>query len=170
MRSVKHFLAVVGCMLVFPALADAKTAVVDFAGAILSTEVAQKQAEALQADSDHAELQARFEGAQADMRALQQEAEREQLTWSEQEQEDFQRRANRVRSDLESAGRQLEGEANRVRNSIFRELQPTAAEALRELVDEENITLLLNAEAVLVVAPELDLTGKLVERINRKTR
>jgi Skp family chaperone for outer membrane proteins len=49
-------------------------------------------------------------------------------------------------------------------------LRPKAAEALQEVVDEEGIVLLINAEAVVTAAPSLDITDKLTDRLNKKTK
>ena len=54
--------------------------------------------------------------------------------------------------------------------SDYAGLEAKAAEALQEVVDEEGIVLLINAEAVVTAAPSLDITDKLTDRLNKKTK
>jgi outer membrane protein len=57
-----------------------------------------------------------------------------------------------------------------LQGKIMEELQPKVQAALKELVEAEGITLLLQREAVIVADPALDVTGKLLERLNAKTK
>lgn len=152
------------------ALAETKVAVVDLGAAIFGAEVAQKRQNELQAQSDYAALQAKYDSTAADINALQKEAESKRLTWSQDEAEEFQKRMEYLRADIELTARKLEGEVRNLQNRIIKELQPKAQEALEELVKQENITLLLRSEAVLLAEPQINLTGKLTERLNQKTR
>ena len=74
------------------------------------------------------------------------------------------------KADRDLALRKIKAESNELQNSILKELQPKASEALQEIMKEESIALLLTAEAVMIAAPGLDLTSKLTDRINKKTK
>jgi outer membrane protein len=152
------------------ALAETKIAVVDLGAAIFSSEVAQKRQSELQAQSEYAALQAKYDSTAADLNALQKEAESKRLTWSQDEAAEFQKRMEYLRADIELTARKLEGEVRNLQNRIIKELQPKAQEALEELVKQENVTLLLRSEAVLLAEPQINLTGKLTERLNQKTK
>ena len=75
-----------------------------------------------------------------------------------------------LRADLELAGRKLQAEINALQNSVGRELQPKAAQALEEIIKEEGISVLLKAESVVFAGPEMDITSKLTDRLNKKTQ
>jgi len=75
-----------------------------------------------------------------------------------------------MRADIELTARKLEGEVRGLQNSIVKELQPKALEALQELVKQESVDILLRSEAVLLADPQINLTAKLTERLNQKTK
>ena len=52
---------------------------------------------------------------------------------------------------------------------IQQKVNPAFQTALIELIDEEGITLLLDAKAVLHASPEANITAKVVDRINKGT-
>ncbi|MFA5494572.1 MAG: OmpH family outer membrane protein [Porticoccaceae bacterium] len=171
MRKLKPVLFfVLASLMTGSALAETKIAVVDLGAAIFSSEVAQKRQSELQAQSEYAALQAKYDSTAADLNALQKEAESKRLTWSQDEAAEFQKRMEYLRADIELTARKLEGEVRNLQNRIIKELQPKAQEALEELVKQENVTLLLRSEAVLLAEPQINLTGKLTERLNQKTK
>jgi outer membrane protein len=52
----------------------------------------------------------------------------------------------------------------------MQDLGPIAQQALQEVVSEEGVTILLRAESVMSVAPESNLTAKVADRLNQKTK
>ncbi|HEY8384894.1 MAG TPA: OmpH family outer membrane protein [Porticoccaceae bacterium] len=171
MRKLKPMLFLFLATLVsMPALAQGKIAVVDLGAAIFGSEVAQKRQKELQARSEYTSLQAKYDSTVADINALQKEIESKRLTWSESEAADYQKRMEYLRADIELTARKLESEVRALQNSIINELQPKAQEALQELVQQEGVTVLLRSEAVLMANPEVNLTSKLTEKLNQKTK
>ena len=150
--------------------ADGKIAVVDFGRAIFSSNVAKARMEQLKQESSFAALQASIDSTAADLQALQKEAETKSMTMSQEQAAELQKKAEYIKADRDLALRKLKAESQALQNSILKELQPKASEALKELLKEEKVALLLSAEAVMVAAPELDLTAKLTDRINQKTK
>ena len=73
-----------------------------------------------------------------------------------------------VKADAELAFQKIKAEGQQIEQSIYNQLAPLATLALQEIIKEESITLLLRAESVLHVAPELTITAKLAERIDQK--
>lgn len=151
-------------------VAQEKIAVVDLGAAIFGSDIAQKRQNELKAKSDYASLQAKYDSTAADLQALQKEAETKGMTWSEEQKQEHQKKLEYMRADLELTARKLESEVRGLQNSIVKELQPKALEALQELITQEGITVLLRADAVLMAKPELNLTAKLTERLNSKTQ
>ena len=150
--------------------AEGKIAVVDFGKAIFGSEVAKTRLKQVQGESDYAALQAKYENTVADMKALKQEVETKSMTWSAEQTSDAQKKMEFLRADLELTTRKVQAEQKALQSSIVQELKPKAGEALQELIKEEGIVLLINAEAVVTVAVELDLTSKLTDRLNQKTK
>ncbi|MAT52533.1 MAG: hypothetical protein CMK32_15250 [Porticoccaceae bacterium] len=153
-----------------PVLAQGKIGVVDLGAAIFGSEVAKKRQSELQAQSEYASLQAKYDSTAADIKALQKDAESKRLTWSEEQAAEYQKKMEYLRADIELTARKLEAEVRGLQNRIVKELQPKALEALQELVKQEGITILLRSEAVLLADPDINLTAKLTERLNQKTQ
>src|SRR5690606_4552397 len=151
-------------------MAETKIAVVDLGAAIFGSDIAQSRQKELQGRSEYATLQAKYDSTAADIKALQKDAEAKSMTWSDDQKTEFQKKMEYLRADIELTARKLESEVRGLQNSIVRELQPKALEALQELVDQEGITVLLRSDAVLMAKPELNLTAKLTERLNSKTK
>lgn len=166
----KYFIATM-CLLTFSAgaLAETKIAVVDVARAIFSTEVAKKRQKEMQAGSEFSTQQAKYDSLAADMKALQKEVEGKAMTLSKEQAADYQKKMEYLRADLDLVSRKLQAEIQSLQNRIMQELQPKALEAVKELVTEEQITLLLQREAVISATPEMDLTSKLIDRLNNKS-
>ncbi len=171
MRHLKSFVFVLVTLFSTVALAaEQKIAVVDLGAAIFSSEVAKARQNELRAESDFASLQAKYDSTTADIQALQKDAEANRMTWSEEQVESFQKKMEYLRADLELLQRKLQSEVRSLQNNIVNELRPKALEALQEIVKDEGITLLFRSDAVLVAQPDMDITAKLTDRLNKKTQ
>lgn len=170
MSKIKVTLLLIAALVATPVLAEDKIAVVDIAAAIFGSDVAQQRQKELRAQSEYASLQARYDSAAADIKQLQKDAEGKSMTWSENDKAEYQKKMEYLRADIELTARKLESEVRSLQNRIVKELQPIASEAIQELVTQEGITVLLRADAVLMSKPELNLTSKLAERLNSKTK
>ena len=81
-----------------------------------------------------------------------------------------QKKMEYVKADAELARRKIQAEQKQLQQQIMQELGPKAQEALQEVVKEEGITILLRADAVMVAGPESNLTAKVADRLNKKTK
>jgi outer membrane protein len=151
-------------------VAETRIAVVDVARAIFSTEIARQRQEEVQTGSEFATQQAKGDSLNADMKALQKEVSGKGMTLSPEQAAEYQKKMEYIRADLELVSRKIQAEMKELQNSILKELQPKALEAVKELVTEEEITLLLQREAVISADPAMDLTSKLIDRMNKKTQ
>jgi len=168
--SVKRLLVMLACVLSFSAMAEENIAVIDVARAIFSTEIAKQRQEEMQSAPAFASLQAKYDNIGADMQALQKEVEGKAMTLSQEQAGEYKKKMEYLRADMELVSRKLQAEIKELQNRIMQELKPKALEAIKELVEEGKITLLLQREAVISATPDKDLTGKLVDRMNKKTQ
>ena len=168
---MKRFLVLVAFMFVYSggAMAEGGIAVVDVARAIFSTNIAKQRQDELQSASEFSTQQAKYDSLGADMKALQKEVEGKAMTLSQEQAAEYQKKMEYLRADIELVSRKLQAEIKDLQNRIMQELQPKALEAVKELVAEEEITLLLQREAVISATPDMDLTSKLIARLNNKT-
>jgi outer membrane protein len=150
--------------------AEGKIAVIDVGQAIFNTDVAKARLKQMQAASDYASLQAKYESTVADMQALKKDVDTNGLTWSSEKKAEIQKQMEFLRADLELTTRKVQADQKALQSSVMQELRPKAGEALQELVKDEGVKLLINSEAVITVSPELDLTAKLTDRLNKKTK
>ncbi|MBI2783681.1 MAG: OmpH family outer membrane protein [Porticoccaceae bacterium] len=153
-----------------PAAAVDKIAVVDIQRVIFTSDVAKARQKQLQAESEFVGLQAKYDSIAADVKALQKKIEAERDTMSQEQATENQKKMEYLRADYELVERKLRAEVQQLQGKIMEELQPKVQAALKELVEAEGITLLLQREAVIVADPGLDVTGKLLERLNAKTK
>lgn len=151
-------------------LAESGIAVVDVARAIFSTEVAKQRQDEMQNGADFSIQQAKFDSLSADMKALQKEVGGKGMTLSQEQAAGYKKKMDYIRADLELVSRKIQTEIKELQNRILKELQPKALEAVKELVMEGKITLLLQREAVISADPAMDLTSKLIDRMNQKTQ
>ncbi len=171
MRIAKIFLFTLATLFTVTTFAaEGKIAVVDFGKAIFGSDVAKARVKQMQSESDYASLQAKYESTVADMQALKKEVDSKSMTWSEAQKGEAQKKMEFLRADLELTTRKVQADQKALQSSVVQELRPKAGEALQELIKEEGVVLLINAEAVVTVAPELDLTVKLTDRLNKKTK
>ena len=151
------------------ATAETKIAVCDLAKAILGSEAAIKRGEELVAESNLAKLQARDEGIVADMEALKKDFDANSLSWDDARKAKAQREMTSYQSERQLLQRDAQSEQQAIQQTLVSEFQPVASELLQVILDEEKIDLLLKKEAVHWSKGALDITNKLIDRINKKS-
>ena len=75
-----------------------------------------------------------------------------------------------AKADAELAGRKIQAEQKQLQQKIMQDLGPIAQQALQEVIAEEGVTILLRAESVMIASPESNLTAKVADRLNQKTK
>ena len=154
----------------FSAVAADKIAVVDIARAIFGSNVAQARLQQAETGADFVGLKAKYESSTADLQALAKEAESKRLTWSQEQPQEHQKKMEYAKADAELAARKIQAEQQQLQQKIMQELGPKAQEALQEVVAEEGVTILLRADAVMLAGPESNITSKVADRLNKKTK
>ena len=174
MRNLKALclvaVAAMAASLSMASVAEDKIAVVDIAQAIFSSNAAQESIKKAQTSADFVALKAKFEGSVADFQSLAKEAESKRLTWSQEQAQSHQKKMEYVKADAELARQKIQAEQKQLEQQIMQELGPKAQEALQEVVKEEGITILLRADAVLVAGQETNVTAKVADRLNKKSK
>ena len=152
------------------AVAADKIAVVDIARAIFSSNLAQARLKEAETGADFVALRAKYESSTADLQALAKEAESKRLTWSQEQAVAHQKKMEYAKADAELAGRKIQAEQKQLQQKIMQDLGPIAQQALQEVIAEEGVTILLRAESVMIASPESNLTAKVADRLNQKTK
>lgn len=149
------------------ALAAKKIAVLDMQSAILGTELAQKSMEELKNNAEFASMRAKVESLVADIKALQKSAEKDGVTWSEEKLSDHRKKIEYLRADYELAQKKLQGEQQQVLQKVQQRLAPKVRPVLEQLIADEKIGMIINAQSVFHADAEHDITAELVERLNK---
>ena len=150
------------------AVAAEKIAVVDTAVAIFGSTTAQGKLKEAEQSPDFLSLKAKYESSTADLQAMAKEAETKRLTWSKEDAAEHQKKMGYAKADADLTVQKIKAEQQQLQQRIIQELGPLAQTALQEIVKEEGITVLLRSESVLIVAPEINITAKVAERIDQK--
>lgn len=173
MRRVKALLFIVSSLfMVVPSVvfAEDKVAVVNVVEAIFRSDVAQARLKQAESGSDFVALKAKYESSSADLQALAKEAESKRLTWSQEQTLEHQKKMEYAKADADLALRKIQAENKQLQQKIVQELGPKASEALQEVINEEGVTVLLKSDAVVFHKPESDITAKVADRLNQKTK
>ena len=130
----------------FPAMAETRIGVVDLRQALFSSDDAKTFSESLQ--KDFAGDEARVREAQEAARKLQERLEKDGAMF------------NFLKQRLDST-------VNQRKQAFLEQARPEVDAAVKELLEENNLDLILPSEAVVYVKPEMNLTSQLLEKLNR---
>jgi len=142
-----------------------EVAVIDFRAAILQSNIGQEAAK--EPKQKVAEMDARLKQEQADLEESAKNLKRDELTLSEDE-FNLRRKAlaeqqNKVRSMAAAMQRQ----AKELEQQLIQSLTPQGEAALKALIEERKLDLVLNRQVSLYANADADITNELVARINK---
>lgn len=142
-----------------------EVAVIDFRAALLASNIGQEAAK--DPKQKVAEMDARLKKEQADLELSAKDLKRAELTLSEGE---FKKRRqvlaehdNKVRAMAANMQRQ----AKALEQKLIQSLTPQGEAALKSLIEERKLDLVLNRQLSLYADADTDLTDELVKRINK---
>lgn len=147
-----------------PVAAELKVAVIDLRRAVFTSEDANEFTQ---------KIQEQFKGEEEEIRKVQEEARamRERLETDSAMMNDTERGKaarefeNKVR-EFNELRQQLDQAVNQQRSQFLQQAQPEIDEALKNILDERDLDLILPREAVVFAKPEMDLTEELINRLN----
>ena len=143
-----------------------KIAVVDAKVAIFGSKTAQKYLKTFEESADFLSLKAKYESSIADMKAMKEEAETQGMTWSQDQIDDHKKKMGYANADVELTVQKIKAEQQQLQQRILKDLRPLASQAIEQILEEESITILLQAEATLYADPQADITAKVASRID----
>lgn len=148
------------------AFAAGKVVTLDMQRAILGSELAQKSVENLQKNAEFTALRAKVESLVADLKALQESAEKDGMTWSEEKLAEHRKKVEYLRADYELAQKKMQAEQQQVLQKVQQQISPKVPAILEQLIKDEGIGMIINAQSVFHADADHDITVKLIERIN----
>ena len=144
--------------------ADTKIAIVDMERALFQSEGAKnsfKQVEE-QFGDDLVKIKNLEKGIKDDQEKLQKDG----AIMSDDEQRKIRNNIKENQSEFQFYAGKLQQAETQWRQQFFRANLPRIQEILKKLIEEEKVDMVLNGQAVIHVTPELDLTKKLLIKLN----
>ena len=155
------------CMMSAVSFAETKIAVINPEGAIFSTTVAKARFEKLEKTPDYAATKAKLDAVSADLKALQDSANKEGATWSAEKKAEVGKKVQSLQADGQFNAQKLQKSRQEAAEVIAQELGQKYQTSLKQVVDAEKIGLLLNAPSVIFATPDYDITAKVTDLINK---
>lgn len=148
-------------------LADGKIVVLDPQGAALSTNVAKARFDKLQKNPEFAAAKAKLDGLEADIKTLQASFQKDGMTWNEQKRAESDKKMQSMRNDYQLQANKLRQEQQVVMQEIMEEVAPKMDAVIKKIIDEQKIGTIINANAVIAVKPENNITATVAEMLNK---
>lgn len=147
--------------------AQGKVVVLDPTAAVMGTAAAKAKFEKLQKSADFAASKAKLDGLAADIKALQAEYQKDGMTWSAEKRTESEKKLQSLGQDYQFQGKKLQTEQQALMQQVMQELGPKMEAVVKQLVESEKITMIVDAKAVMMAKPEHDLTPKVTELLNK---
>jgi Skp family chaperone for outer membrane proteins len=141
-------------------------AVVNIQAAILQSDFGQAELARLESTPSYSSLVTESQSLVADVQALDSEAQANSNSWSQAELTEYNKQRQFLTADLQLNNQKIQSEREGVVRQINAAMNQRALVALQELVEEEEITLLLQESAVYHATEAHNVTAKLAAKLN----
>lgn len=162
-RTLLMFVAAM--VLALPAVADSRIGVVDLRQALFSSDSAQSFSETMQRDfaGDEEEVRKTQEAA----RLLKERLEKDGAMMNESERTQLAGEFQEKVKEFNFLRQRLDSTVNQRKQAFLESARPEVDAAVKELLEEHDLDLILPSEAVVYVKPEMNLTSQLLDKLNR---
>lgn len=162
---VPALLMVAAMLTATPVMAESRIGVVDLRKALFSSNEARSFSEKL--EQEFADTEREVREAQDEARGLQERLQKDGAMMNESERErltgEFQEKAR----EFSEKKQRLDQTVNRRKQAFLEEARPEVDAAVKTLMEEHELDIILPSEAVVYVKPEMDLTDELLEKLNQ---
>lgn len=162
---MKYILSILVSVFFAANLYATEVAVVDFRAAVLQSNIGQEAAK--EPKQQIAEMDARLKQEQSALEASAQELQRDELTLSQDELNQRRQALAEQQNRLRAMAANMQRQAKELEQKLVQSLTPQAEAALKSLIEERGLNLVLNRQLSLYADQDADITNELVERINR---
>ena len=149
----------------FPAMAETKIGVVDLRQALFSSDDVKAFSESLQ--KDFAGEEAKVREVQEQARKLQERLKKDGAMMNETERNKLAGEFQEKVKEFNYLKQKLDATVSQRKQAFLEEARPEVDTAVKELLEENELDLILPSEAVVYVKPEMNLTSQLLEKLNR---
>lgn len=152
-------------MIALPATADTRIGVVDLRQALFSSNDAKSFSETMQKDFAGDEQKVRE--TQEAARKLKERLEKDGAMMNETERNKLAAEFQEKVKEFNFLKQRLDTTVNQRKQAFLEEARPEVDAAVKELLEENDLDLILPSEAVVYVKPEMNLTSQLLDKLNR---
>lgn len=152
-------------VMAFPVMAETRIGVVDLRQALFSSNDAQAFSEKLQ--KDFSEEESKVRAAQEDARMLKERLEKDGAMMNESERNQLASEFQEKVKEFNFLKQRLDSTVASRKQAFLEEARPGVDAAVKELLEEHDLDLILPSEAVVYVKPEMNLTKQLLDKLNR---
>lgn len=135
--------------------------------AFTSTESAKAAYEELKRNSTFAKMLSDAEGINQELQELDKERKSKGLTWSAEQVADNKKKMEYLLLDRRGIEQKVEAENKAYLSRMMEAGQNNAPEIIERIVKSEGIDIVLRPESVFIVGPELDITQKVIDELNK---
>lgn len=168
MTVTQKMLAVIALSVVSAASwAQGKVVVLDPTGAVMGTAAAKAKVEKLQKSAEFAAAKVKLDALAADIKAMQAEYQKDGMTWSAEKRAENEKKLQSLGQDYQFQGKKLQAEQQALMQQIMQEIGPKMEAVVKQLVESENISMIVDAKAVMMSKPENDLTPKVTAMLDK---
>ena len=146
------------------AVAETKIGVVNLRQALFSSNEARSFTEKLQ--SDFADEEEGVREAQEEARKVKERIEKDAAMMNEEERKQLAGEFQEALKEFNYRKEKLDSAVAKRKQEFLDKARPEVDQAVKELLDEEGLDLVLPSEAVVYVKPTMDLTNKLLQKLN----
>ena len=159
----KYLLAV---LLTLPLLAQAegRTGVVDPIGALQEAQEFQNRFGKLEASLK--DEQNRLDRVGGEVEKLRGRLEKEGMTMSEDERSELQSQGQQKMIELQNLRQSAQRKLNKGQQEILQVMEPKLKQAVETVAGRENLDMVLNAQAVVYVKSDMDITEAVTKQLN----
>ncbi|MDX1458150.1 MAG: OmpH family outer membrane protein [Marinobacter sp.] len=147
------------------AMAETRIGVVDLRQALFSSDAAQAFSEQLQ--QDFADEEANVRAVQEEARELKDRLEKDGAMMNETERNSLATEFQDKVKEFNFLKQRLDSTVASRKQAFLEQARPDVDAAVKELLDENDLDMILPSEAVVYVKPELNLTAQLLEKLNQ---
>lgn len=157
--------ALLALVLAVPAMADTRIGVVDLRQALFASNAAQAFSEQLQ--QDFADEEANVRTVQDEARQLKERLEKDGAMMNETERNTLATEFQEKVQEFNFLKQRLDSTVASRKQAFLEQARPDVDNAVKELLEENDLDLILPSEAVVYVKPEMNLTEQLLEKLNQ---
>lgn len=168
MLSIKKFILASSLMMLsVAAIAADKVVSINVQAAVFGTAAAKAKVDKLQKSADFIATKTKLDNAAADIKALKATYDKDGATWSAEKKAENEKKMQSLGQDYQFQAKKLQQQQQEVLQQVMQEMSPKLEAAIKQLVEKDGITMIVDSQAVVIAKPQHDYTAKLTEALNK---